>query len=113
MTTFKFGIIINLFVRLHWAGTETADCWPGYIDGAVQSGIRAAEEVLCIDEERSGVLTTSSYRSIYEQQNIYFAQDRESTRKWLLKTILIFGAAALVSGMISNRLKINIPWHWR
>lgn len=32
--------------RLHWAGTETADVWNGYIDGAVRSGERAAREVL-------------------------------------------------------------------
>jgi monoamine oxidase len=32
--------------RVHWAGTETATEWPGYIDGAVQSGLRAAAEVL-------------------------------------------------------------------
>ena len=32
--------------RLHWAGTETATVWNGYMDGAVQSGERAANEVL-------------------------------------------------------------------
>jgi monoamine oxidase len=32
--------------RLHWAGTETATRWAGYIDGAVSSGERAAAEVL-------------------------------------------------------------------
>lgn len=31
--------------RLHWAGTETASVWNGYIDGAVSSGERAAAEV--------------------------------------------------------------------
>jgi monoamine oxidase len=31
--------------RIHWAGTETADYWAGYMDGAVRSGERAAEEV--------------------------------------------------------------------
>jgi monoamine oxidase len=31
--------------RLHWAGTETATVWNGYMDGAVQSGERAAQEV--------------------------------------------------------------------
>ncbi|MHA3683017.1 flavin monoamine oxidase family protein [Leucobacter sp. HY1908] len=31
---------------IHWAGTETASRWNGYIDGAVSSGRRAAEEVL-------------------------------------------------------------------
>jgi monoamine oxidase len=30
---------------LHWAGTETASEWPGYMEGAVQSGERAAREV--------------------------------------------------------------------
>lgn len=32
--------------RVHWAGTETATEWNGYIEGAVQSGERAAAEVL-------------------------------------------------------------------
>lgn len=31
---------------LHWAGTETATVWMGYMDGAIQSGERAASEVL-------------------------------------------------------------------
>jgi monoamine oxidase len=31
---------------IHWAGTETATVWSGYIDGAVRSGERAAAEVL-------------------------------------------------------------------
>ena len=31
---------------LHWAGTETATVWNGYIEGALQSGERAAQEVL-------------------------------------------------------------------
>jgi monoamine oxidase len=31
---------------LHWAGAETATVWNGYMDGAVQSGERAATEVL-------------------------------------------------------------------
>jgi monoamine oxidase len=30
---------------LHWAGTETATTWSGYMDGAVQSGQRVAAEV--------------------------------------------------------------------
>jgi monoamine oxidase len=32
--------------RIHWAGTETAEVWNGYMDGAVRSGERAAHEVL-------------------------------------------------------------------
>ncbi|MBY0443427.1 MAG: flavin monoamine oxidase family protein [Mycobacteriaceae bacterium] len=30
---------------IHWAGTETADQWTGFLDGAVRSGQRAAAEV--------------------------------------------------------------------
>ncbi len=32
--------------RIHWVGTETAEVWNGYMDGAVRSGERAAKEVL-------------------------------------------------------------------
>lgn len=31
--------------RIHWAGTETATYWHGYMDGAVRSGERAAKEI--------------------------------------------------------------------
>jgi monoamine oxidase len=31
---------------IHWAGTETAERWSGYMDGAVRSGERAAAEAL-------------------------------------------------------------------
>ncbi len=32
--------------RIHWAGTETATQWYAYMDGAVSSGKRAADEVM-------------------------------------------------------------------
>lgn len=32
--------------RLHFAGTETADEWPGYMEGAIDAGERAASEVI-------------------------------------------------------------------
>ena len=32
--------------HVHWAGTETATAWSGYMEGALQSGARAAAEVL-------------------------------------------------------------------
>ena len=31
---------------VHWAGTETAMQWTGYMDGAVESGQRVAKEVV-------------------------------------------------------------------
>jgi monoamine oxidase len=37
------------FMHLHFAGTETAMRWNGYMDGAIESGFRAADEVLGIN----------------------------------------------------------------
>ncbi|GAA4472780.1 flavin monoamine oxidase family protein [Rhodococcus olei] len=42
----RFGAALRAPVGpLHWAGSETATRWCGYIDGAVESGHRAAREV--------------------------------------------------------------------
>ena len=42
----QFGPLLRKPVGpLHWAGTETADEWTGFMDGAVRSGQRAAAEV--------------------------------------------------------------------
>lgn len=32
--------------RVHWAGTETSERWTGYIEGALCSGERVAQEVM-------------------------------------------------------------------
>ncbi len=43
----QFGSALRVAVgRVHWAGSETAERWCGYIDGAISSGERAADEVL-------------------------------------------------------------------
>jgi monoamine oxidase len=45
-TLTQFGHALrNPVGRIHWAGTETSDYWQGYMDGAVRSGERAADEV--------------------------------------------------------------------
>ena len=52
------GIMIRyvnvLCDRIHFAGTETATRWCGFMSGAVQSGKRAAMEVsLCVGDDSS------------------------------------------------------------
>ncbi len=43
----SFGPALRANVgRIHWAGTETATVWNGYVEGAMQAGERAAEEVI-------------------------------------------------------------------
>jgi monoamine oxidase len=45
----EYGAAIREPIGLiHWAGTETATRWTGYMDGAVESGERAAREVLAL-----------------------------------------------------------------
>jgi monoamine oxidase len=41
--------------RIHWAGTETASVWSGYMEGAIESGERAAREVSAALELREAV----------------------------------------------------------
>jgi monoamine oxidase len=36
----------NPIGRIHWAGTETSSVWNGYVEGAIRSGERVAEEIL-------------------------------------------------------------------
>ncbi len=47
--------------RVHWAGTETATRWMGYMDGAIQSGKRAAAEVM--QAEGSALATAAGARA--------------------------------------------------
>jgi len=32
--------------NIHWAGTETSEIWMGYMDGAIRSGDRVAQEII-------------------------------------------------------------------
>lgn len=42
----EFGTALRAAVGpIHWAGTETASEWTGYMEGAVRSGERAADEI--------------------------------------------------------------------
>ncbi|MQP66244.1 FAD-dependent oxidoreductase [Niveispirillum sp. SYP-B3756] len=36
--------------RIHWAGTETAWIWTGYMDGAIRSGERVVAEILAVHQ---------------------------------------------------------------
>lgn len=49
--------------RIHWAGTETATSWMGYMDGAIQSGKRAAAEVM--RTEGSALATAAGARAAH------------------------------------------------
>jgi monoamine oxidase len=44
--THSFAYLRKPEGRIHWAGTESATEWIGYMEGAIQSGERAADEIL-------------------------------------------------------------------
>lgn len=49
-----FGPVLRAPVgRIHWAGTETATVWNGYMDGAIRAGRRAAAEAAAALEASS------------------------------------------------------------
>ncbi|CAJ1071286.1 probable flavin-containing monoamine oxidase A [Xyrichtys novacula] len=54
--------------RIHWAGTETATQWCGYMSGAIQSGQRAAVEVLA--ELCPMALTQEEQEAVQHSQTI-------------------------------------------
>lgn len=46
-TLTRYGHVLRAPVgRIHWAGAETARVWNGYMEGALESGERAADEII-------------------------------------------------------------------
>ncbi len=45
---------------LHWAGTETASEWPGYMEGAIEAGQRAAGEILKARGQDAGITSANA-----------------------------------------------------
>lgn len=57
----SYGEAVRMPVdRIHWAGTETATEWNGYMEGALQSGERVAQEVDNALDQRGRNATTKS-----------------------------------------------------
>ena len=46
--------------RIHWAGTETATVWNGYIDGAITAGRRAAGEAAALERAATSPASATS-----------------------------------------------------
>ena len=94
------------FDRIHWAGTEAASHWSGYIDGAVKSGIRAANEVLAHKHKHPAKEEADdSTMRIFEQQNSTFSIDRHNNLIFK-RYVLVVSAAAVVAGILAHRFRI-------
>ncbi|XP_056260430.1 probable flavin-containing monoamine oxidase A [Seriola aureovittata] len=99
--------------RIHWAGTETATQWCGYMSGAVQSGQRAALEVLA--ELRPMTLTQEEQEAVRQGQTVEGpARPTLSSRITYLPTskaaviaALMIGAALLLAQHQNALLKVK------
>ncbi|KAL4004982.1 hypothetical protein ACER0C_004695 [Sarotherodon galilaeus] len=101
------------FGRIHWAGTETATQWCGYMDGAVQAGQRAALEVLA--EVSHMTLTTEEQEELQCIQNVKSASKQRPssklvylpTSKSVVIATLTIGAVLLLAQHQNTVLKIK------
>ncbi|ESP04049.1 hypothetical protein LOTGIDRAFT_109903 [Lottia gigantea] len=81
------------FQRIHFAGTESATQWCGYMSGAVQAGIRTAVEILQEIRPQSVTVDDLQQSGITYQRTVQYTL---GSRKWFklsagLSGILILG----------------------
>ncbi|XP_067088236.1 amine oxidase [flavin-containing]-like, partial [Osmerus mordax] len=84
--------------RIHWAGTETATQWNGYMSGAIQAGQRAALEVLA--ELSPSSLTEEELEAVHKAlaspRHLQPPPSSTFLRRALLFTTTVSLAAALL-----------------
>lgn len=92
-----------LILRIHWAGTETATHWCGYMSGAVQSGQRAALEVLAelcpmalTQEEQEDVLHSQTSMGSPRQTESLKLPYLPTGKTMVLATLIISAAVLLM-----------------
>lgn len=99
-------LFVNFYIvcRIHWAGTETATQWCGYMSGAVQSGQRAAVEVLAelcptvlTQEEQGALLLSQSFGGPPEQTQSPRHAYSLPTVKVLVLAVLTIGSAVMLA----------------
>ena len=96
------------FHNVHFCGTESATKWQGYMDGAAESGIRAANEVLYKFHDTNDKIE-------YDYEKTYYFQREENLRLKEPKTgcsILDFFGLGFVSfimfGLIAVILNVYL-----
>ncbi|XP_072515360.1 probable flavin-containing monoamine oxidase A [Salminus brasiliensis] len=88
--------------RIHWAGTETATQWCGYLSGAIQAGQRAALEVLaevCPSAMSEDELQTARAQLSRAPSHLSEAWNCRSTSTRLLFGLAVTAGAALLWAM--------------
>jgi len=81
------------FMRTHFAGTETANEWTGYMEGAVEAGQRAAGEVESRMESKIAAEPTPSYLNQVHEDTELFETVSTKQRFWRF----VVGSTALAA----------------
>ncbi|CAF1040430.1 unnamed protein product [Brachionus calyciflorus] len=107
------------FINVHFGGTESATVWQGYMDGAVESGERVANEVLYalyrhdptikIDYEK----TYYHHKELIQKMNELDAKRSNnkflSYSKFLVKTSVVLGASYYLAKRFNLNARIKLP----
>lgn len=98
--------------RIHFAGTELADVWSGFINGAAESGKRAAEEVLalhCLGSDEQNPLN----EPLFTSRNTPYILYPKAAPTLYTRTAPALGVlSAFVALSLAIRYLAGSQWPW-
>ncbi len=78
------------FLNVHFCGTESATVWQGYMDGAIESGERAANELLySIHGDFSSIKIDYEKTFYYQKKQIETINNKNNMRGFKLSISLM------------------------
>ncbi|KAM4634033.1 putative flavin-containing monoamine oxidase A isoform 2-T2 [Polymixia lowei] len=95
--------------RIHWAGTETATQWCGYMSGAVQAGQRAAMEVLA--ELWPSTLTQEEQEAQRHSQGLKTTPSPPSSSSMFsVRRAVLIAALTMATALVLSRSEHHRKW---
>ncbi|CAJ0589721.1 unnamed protein product [Cylicocyclus nassatus] len=109
-TMYSWQFLKDPFLTIHFAGSETANHWIGYMEGAIESGLRSAHEVLqqlgYYDSVSYTILKGTVYDNDYRPPQAYTTYYREKKRPWL-RRLFFFSALCLGIFALSKKYRLS------
>lgn len=99
------------FENVHFAGTESATVWQGYMDGAVESGERAANEILYALYKSDPDIKVDYEKTYYYQKELTLQMDKkysiENKSKHFSKFLIKTGFVCAISLYLFRKVNFN------
>ncbi|CAF4928496.1 unnamed protein product [Rotaria sp. Silwood1] len=92
------------YKMIHFAGTETATQWMGYMDGAVDAGRRAASEVLVSFRDNNQLKDNDIDQYTFENQNRKYQNVRVPRSKFYYVIPIIVVSIAAICKMLFPKM---------